>query len=89
MERLDELSLGIRGLTLGEDKDCPTVASPTATDHTASLVDMPQTSFDVLQQTLVCLSPAIRWEQDPTLSESISWDLPPGHRCALHCQHLL
>ena len=29
MERLDDLSLGIRGQTLGGDKDCLLVASPT------------------------------------------------------------
>ena len=44
----------------------------------ASLMEALQTSFDVLQQTLVHLSPAVRQEQDPTLSESVSWDLLPG-----------
>ena len=46
MECLDELSLGIRGQIMGKDKDCPPVASPTATDHMASMLDAPQTSFD-------------------------------------------
>ena len=79
MERLDELSLGVRGQTLGKDKDCPPVASPAATDHMASSMDAPQTSFDALPwQTLVHLGLAIRWEQDPTLSKSVSRDLPPG-----------
>ena len=78
MERLDELRLGIRGQTLGKDKDCPPIASPAATDHTASLTDMPQTLFDSPWQTLVHLGPAIRWEQDLTSSESVSQDLPPG-----------
>ena len=44
----------------------------------ASMMEALQTSFDVLQQTLVHLSLAVRQEQDPTLSESVSWDLPPG-----------
>ena len=78
MERLDELSLGVRGQTLGKDKSRPPVASPTTTDHMASLIDMPQTSFDAPWQTLVYLSLAVRWEQDPTLSKSISQNLPLG-----------
>ena len=78
MERLEELSLGIRGQTSGKDKDHPPVASPITTEHTASMMDMLQTSFDALWQTLVHLGPAVRWEQDPTLSKSVSWDLPPG-----------
>ena len=53
-------------------------------DHMASSTDAPQTSFDVLCQTLVYLGPAIRWEQDHSLSESVSWELPPGHHYALH-----
>ena len=48
MKHLDELSLGVRGQTLGEDKDHPLVASPTAADHTASSTDMPQTPFDAM-----------------------------------------
>ena len=51
MERLDELSLGIRGKTLGKDKKGLPVASSAATDHMASSTDMPQTLFDVPQQT--------------------------------------
>ena len=47
MERLDDLSLGVLGQTLGKDKECPPVASSTTIDHTASSVDMPQMSFDV------------------------------------------
>ena len=78
MERLDELSLGIRGETLGKDKDCPLVASSTTADHMASSTDALQTSFDMPHQTLVHLGPAIMREQDPTLSESVSQDLPPG-----------
>ena len=46
MEHLDELSLGVRGQTLGEDKDCPPVALPTTADHMASMMDALQTSFD-------------------------------------------
>ena len=48
MERLDELSLGVLGQTLGEDKERPPVASSATIDHTASSVDVPQTSFDAL-----------------------------------------
>ena len=76
MERLDKLSSGFKGKNMG--KDNPTVASPAAADHTAFLLDMLQTSFDVPWQTLVYLGPAIRQEQDPSLSELHSWDLPPG-----------
>ena len=78
VERLDELSLGIRGQTLHEDKDCPPVASPATANHTASSMDALQTLFDVLCQTLVHLSPAVRLEQDPNLSELVSWDLLLG-----------
>ena len=78
IERLDNLSLGIRGQTSGKDKDCPLVASPAATDLMASSTDAPQTSFDAPWQTLVYLSPTVRWEQDPSSSESVSQDLPPG-----------
>ena len=78
MEHLDELSLGVLGQNLGKDKDRPPVASPATTDHTASSMDVLQTSFDALPQTLVYLSPALRWEQDHSSSESVSQDLPPG-----------
>ena len=78
MERLDELSLGVRRQTSSEDKDHLPVASPTATDHTASSTDTLQTSFDASQHTLVYLSPAVRQEQDPSSSESVSRDLLPG-----------
>ena len=78
MECLDELSLGVRGQTLGKDKDCPPIALPTAADHTASMTNALQTLFDVPRQTLVHLSPAIRWEQDPTSSKSVSRDLLQG-----------
>ena len=78
MEHLDELSLGIRGQTMGKDKDCPPVASSTTADLTASSMDVLQTSFDVPCQTLVHLGPAIRQEQDHTLSESVIQDLPLG-----------
>ena len=63
---------------MGKDKDCPPVTSPSAADHMASLTDALQISFDALQQTLVHLGLAIRWEQDPASFESISWDLPWG-----------
>ena len=46
MERLDELSLGVLGQTLGKDREHPPVVSSAAIDHTASSVDAPQTSFD-------------------------------------------
>ena len=78
MERLNELSLDVRGQIMGEDKDHPPVASPTTADHMASTSDMLQTLFDVPHQTLVHLGPAIRWEQDLSLSKSNSQDFPPG-----------
>ena len=78
MEHLDDLSLGILGQTLGKDKDHPTIASPTAVDHTASSMGMPLTSFDTLCQTLVHLGPAVRREQDPSLLESVSREIPLG-----------
>ena len=78
MERLDELSLGIRGKKMGEGKDCPPAASPAAVDYMASTLDVPQTLFDVPCQTLVHLGSAIRREEDPSLSESISRDLLLG-----------
>ena len=85
MERLDDLSLGVLGQTLGKDKDCPPVASPATADHTASSMDALQTSFNALCQTLVHLGPGIRWEQDHSSSESVSRELPPG---ALLCAAL-
>ena len=78
MERLDKLSLGVLGQTLGKDKDCPPVASPTAANHMASTMEAPQTSFDAPRQTLVYLGPAIRWEQDHSSSESVSQDFLQG-----------
>ena len=78
MERLDELSSGIRGQTMGEGKDCRPVASPTTADHMPTMSDALQTLFDVPRQTLVHLGPAIRWEQDPSLSKSNNWDFPLG-----------
>ena len=78
MERLDDLSLGILGQTSGEDKDHPPIASSAAIDHTALSVDAPQTSFNAPHQTLVHLGPAVRREQDPSTSESVSWEILPG-----------
>ena len=46
MERLDDLSLGVLGQTLGKDKEHPPVVSSAAVDHMASSVDMPQMSFN-------------------------------------------
>ena len=63
---------------MGENKDCLPIASPTTADHTASMPDALQTSFDAPQETLVHLGLAVRWEQDPSLSESHSWDLLLG-----------
>ena len=63
---------------MAKDKDHLPVAFSATIDHTASISDMPKTLFDVLQQTLVYLSLAIRWEQDPSSSESNSRDLPLG-----------
>ena len=78
MECLDDLSMGILGQTLGKDRDCPPVVSPAAIDHTASSIDVLQTSFNVPCQTLVHLGPVVRWEQDPSSSESVSREIPPG-----------
>ena len=66
------------GQNMGEDKDHPHVASLATADHTASLTDELQTLFDVPQQTLLHLSLAVRWEQDPSSSESHSQDLLLG-----------
>ena len=63
---------------MGEDKDYPPFTSPATADHMASMSDTPQTTFKVPCQTLVHLGPAVRREQDPSSSESNSWDLPPG-----------
>ena len=78
MERLDDLSLGVLGQTSGEDKERPPIASSATIDHMALSVDMPQTSFDAPCQTLVHLGPAVRREQDPSTSESVSREIPPG-----------
>ena len=78
MERLDDLSLGVLGQTLGKDKDCPPVAFSATIDHMASSMDAPQTSFNALHQILVHLSLAVRREQDPSMSESVSWEIPLG-----------
>ena len=78
MECVNDLSLGILGQTLGKDKDCLPIASPATIDHTASSTDTPQISFDALHQTLVHLGPAVRREQDPSSSESESWEILPG-----------
>ena len=78
MEHLDKLSLGIRWAKMGEDKDYPSAAFPATTDNMASMSNAPKILFDVVHQTLVHFGPAVRWEQDPTLSESVIWDLPPG-----------
>ena len=78
MERLDELSLGIGKQKTFENVDCPPVASPATADHMAPSSDVLQALFDTPQQTLVHLGLAVRQDQDPSLSESHSWDLPLG-----------
>ena len=78
MECLDDLSLGVLGQTSGEDKERPPIASSAAIDHMALSMDVPQTSFDVPHQTLVHLGPAVRREQDPSTSESVSREIPLG-----------
>ena len=78
MEHLDGSSLGVLGQTLGKDKESPPMASSAAVDHTALSVDAPQISFNVPHQTLVHLGPAVRREQDPSTSESVSQEIPPG-----------
>ena len=57
---------------MGEDMDCPLVASPATADQMAPLSDTPQAFFDVLQETLIHFSPAVRWEQDLTSSKLMS-----------------
>ena len=49
MERLDDLSSGVREQNMGKDKDCPPFASSATTDHMASMLDVPQTLFDALR----------------------------------------
>ena len=80
MECLDEFSLGVGRQTMGKDIDYPLVTSPTTADQMAPLSDESQASFDVLQEIFVHLSPAVKYEQDPALSEftSHSWDLLLG-----------
>ena len=65
---------------MGEDMNCPPVASPSAAGQAEPLSDALWASFDVLQETLVHLDPATRREQGRTLSKfmSHSWDLLPG-----------
>ena len=92
MKRLDKLSLGILGQTLGEDKDHPAVASPTLLAPStlpASSTDAPQTLFDAPCQTLVYLGPAVRQEQDHSSSESVSRELPLGCHYMPCCKLLL
>ena len=47
MEHLDELSSGVLGQTLGEDRECPPLASSAMVDHMALSVDVPQMSFNM------------------------------------------
>ena len=78
MERLDDLSLGVLGQTLGKDKERPPFASSATVDNLASSMDALQTSFDAPCQTLVHLGPAVRQEQDSSTSESVSREIPLG-----------
>ena len=77
MERLDDLNLGVLGQTLGKNKECPPIASSDTIDHMALSVDMPQMSFNAPRQTLVHLGLAVRREQDPSMSESVSREILP------------
>ena len=86
MERLDKLSLGIRGQNT--DEDHLPFASPATDDHTASSLDALQALFNAPRQTLVHLGPAVRQEQDPSLSKSYSRDLPLGVPLRTMCLHL-
>ena len=65
---------------MGKDTDHPPVAFSTVADQATSLSDALWALFKMLRETLVYLGPAIRWEQDPTLSKfmSHSQDLPLG-----------
>ena len=78
MERLDDLSLGILGQTLGKEKERSPIVSSATIDHTASSMDAPKISFNASCQTLVHLGLAVRQEQDPSTSESVSQEIPPG-----------
>ena len=69
MERLHQLSSGVRGQTMGEDIDHPTFASPTTAGQMAPSLDMLQALFDAPWETLIHLGPATKQEQDPNLSE--------------------
>ena len=62
MECLDELSLGVRGQNMGYDMDSLPVASLTAADHTVPSSDILWALFDMPQETLIHLSPAVRQE---------------------------
>ena len=72
IERLDKLSLGIRGQTTAKDMDHPLVASPAVADQIAPFLDAPRALFDMPHETLVHLGPVVRREQDPTSSEFTS-----------------
>ena len=63
---------------MGKDMDCPPNFSLATADNMAASLDALQVSFYMPQQTLVHLRPAVRREQDPSLSESNSWDIPQG-----------
>ena len=62
LERLDELSSGIRGQTMGIDMDHPLVVSLAMADKVAISTDALQALFNALWEALVPLSPTIRWE---------------------------
>ena len=63
---------------MGENMDHPPLASLAMANQAAPSSDAPWALFDALQESLVYLGPAIRWEQDPTSSDftSHSRDLP-------------
>ena len=71
LECLNELSWGVREKTMGVDMDHPHAVSPIMDDQAAPLLGVPWALFNALQEALVHLNPAIRWEQDPTSSEFI------------------
>ena len=68
MERLNELSLGIRGQNTGKDIDHPPIAFPTAANHMAPFSDMLQ-ALDAPQETFIHLGLAVRQKQDPTSTQ--------------------
>ena len=69
---------------MGMDMNCPPAIFSTVANPLATYMDALQALFDAPLEALAYLSPAVRCEQDPTLSKLTSYiqDLPP--RLLLH-----